>query len=163
LFLIIWFTRSFLIIWVSRLGKNNDYCGKTCDYISEYTITGYPLCTYLQTVQKRFEVTPLYLCSRREKTPEAVISFGEWNWKSCSAALQFRTPFDRLFSLLSHVHLRHFSFILNPKAVKCLHTFEIQNTANVVGIDEIAIYDYMFGKNMSKCKYAYFPLYKQVV
>ena len=23
--------------------KNNDYCGKTCDYISDYTIPGYPL------------------------------------------------------------------------------------------------------------------------
>ena len=76
------------------------------------------------------------------KQPNAVISFGEWNWKSCSAALQFRTPFDRFFSLLSHVHLRHFSFILNHKTVKCLQTFEIQNTANVVAIDEIATYDY---------------------
>jgi hypothetical protein len=27
-------------------------------------------------------------------------------------------------------------------AVKCLHTFEIQNTANVVAMDETAIYDY---------------------
>jgi hypothetical protein len=26
--------------------------------------------------------------------------------------------------------------------VKCLHTFEIQNTANVVAMDETAIYDY---------------------
>jgi hypothetical protein len=33
-------------------------------------------------------------------------------------------------------------FILNPKAVKCLHTFEIQNTANVVAMDETAIYYY---------------------
>jgi hypothetical protein len=32
--------------------------------------------------------------------------------------------------------------VLNPKAVKCLHTFEIQNTANVVAMDETAIYDY---------------------
>jgi hypothetical protein len=63
--------------------------------------------------------------------------------KSCSAALQFRTPFERFFfSFLSHVHLRPFSFILNPKVVKCLHTFEIQNTANVVAMDETAIYDY---------------------
>jgi hypothetical protein len=30
-----------------------------------------------------------------------------------------------------------------PKAVKCLHTFEIQNTANVVAMDETAIYDYL--------------------
>jgi hypothetical protein len=37
---------------------------------------------------------------------------------------------------------RPFSFILNPKAGKCLHTFEIQNTANVVAMDETAIYDY---------------------
>jgi hypothetical protein len=62
--------------------------------------------------------------------------------KSCSAALQFRTPCGRFLSCLSHVHLRPFSFILNPKAVKCLHTFEIQNTANVVAMDETAIYDY---------------------
>ena len=68
-------------------------------------------------------------------------SFEEWNWKTCSAALQFRTPFERFFSVLSHVHLRHFSFIRNPKAVKCLHTSEIQNTANVA-MDETAIYDY---------------------
>ena len=47
-----------------------------------------------------------------------------------------------IFCFLSHVHLRPFSFILNPKAVKCLHTFEIQNTANVVAMDETAIYDY---------------------
>jgi hypothetical protein len=32
--------------------------------------------------------------------------------------------------------------VLNPKAVKCLHTFEIQNTANVVVMNETAIYDY---------------------
>jgi hypothetical protein len=56
--------------------------------------------------------------------------------------LQFRTPFERCFSFLSHVHLRPFSFILNPNAVKCLHTFEIQNTDNVVAMDETAIYDY---------------------
>jgi hypothetical protein len=47
---------------------------------------------------------------------KAVISFEEWNWKSCSAALQFRTPFERFFYFLSLVHLRPFSFILNPKA-----------------------------------------------
>jgi hypothetical protein len=76
------------------------------------------------------------------KQSKAVISCEEWNWKSCSAALQFRTPFERFFSFLSHVNLRPFSFILNPKAVKCLHTFEIQNTANVVAMDETAIYDY---------------------
>ena len=39
------------------------------------------------------------------KQPKAVIFFGEWNWKSCSAALQFRTPFERFFSFLSHVVL----------------------------------------------------------
>lgn len=50
------------------------------------------------------------------KQSKAVISFEEWNWKSCSAALQFRTPFERFFCFLSHVHLRPFSFILNPKA-----------------------------------------------
>jgi hypothetical protein len=43
--------------------------------------------------------------------------------------LQFRTPCDRFFSFLSHVHLQPFSFILNLKALKCLHTFDIQNTA----------------------------------
>ena len=75
------------------------------------------------------------------KQSKAVISFEEWNWKGCSAALQFRTPFERFFSFLSHVHLRPFSFILNPKAVNCLHTFEIQNTANVVAMDETAIYE----------------------
>jgi hypothetical protein len=46
---------------------------------------------------------------------------------------------------------------------KCLHIFKIQNTANVVAMDETAIYDYSSVKNMSKCKYTYFPLYKQVV
>ena len=57
------------------------------------------------------------------KQSKAVISFEEWNWKSCSAALQFRTaPFERFFGFFSHVHLRPFSFILNPKAVKCFHT-----------------------------------------
>ena len=50
------------------------------------------------------------------KQSKAVISFEEWNWKSCSAALQFRTPCERCFSFLGHVHLRPFSFILNPKA-----------------------------------------------
>jgi hypothetical protein len=54
----------------------------------------------------------------------------------------FARPLIDFFSLLRHVHLRHFSFILNHKAVKCLHIFEIQNTAIVVAIDEIAIYDY---------------------
>jgi hypothetical protein len=66
------------------------------------------------------------------KQSKTVISFEEWNWKSCSAALQFRTPCERFFSFLSHVHLRPFSFILNPKAVKCLHTSEIQNTAKTL-------------------------------
>jgi hypothetical protein len=70
--------------------------------------------------------------------------------------------FERFFSFLSHVHLRPFSFILNPKAVKCLQAFEIQNTANVVAMDETVIYDYS-SVRMSKCKYTYFPLYKQVV
>jgi hypothetical protein len=102
-------------------------------------------------------------CIAERKQSNAVISFEEWNWKSCPAALQFRTPFERFFSFLSHVHLRPFSFILNPKAVKCLHIFKIQNTANVVAMDETAIYDYSSVKNMSKCKYTYFPLYKQVV
>ena len=105
-------------------GKVNDYCGKTCDYISFLKL---PLCIF--TVAER-------------KQSKAVICFEEWNWRSCSAALQFRTPFERLFSFLSQVHLRPFSFILNPKAVKCLHTFEIQNTTNVVAMDETAIYDY---------------------
>jgi hypothetical protein len=31
-------------------------------------------------------------------------------------ALQFRTPFERFCYFFSHVHLRPFSFILNPKA-----------------------------------------------
>jgi hypothetical protein len=57
--------------------KNNDYCGKTCDYISEYAIPGYRLCRASQTVQKRFEVTPLYFCSRREKTTRG----GNFLWK----------------------------------------------------------------------------------
>ena len=46
------------------------------------------------------------------KQSKAIISFEKWNWKSCSAALQFRTPFERFFCFLSHVHLRSFSFIL---------------------------------------------------
>jgi hypothetical protein len=50
------------------------------------------------------------------KQSKAVISFEEWNWKSCSAALQFLTPFERFFCFLSHLHLRPFSFILHPKA-----------------------------------------------
>ena len=54
----------------------------------------------------------------------------------------FARPVNDLFSFLSHVHLQPFSFILSLKAVKCLHTFEIQNTANVVDMDETAIYDY---------------------
>jgi hypothetical protein len=85
---------------------------KTCDYTSEYTIPGYPLCRASQTVQKRFEVTPLYLCSRREKTTWGGNFLWKMKLKSCSAALQFRTPFDQFFSFLSHVHLRHFSCIL---------------------------------------------------
>jgi hypothetical protein len=40
----------------------------TCDYISDYTIPGYPLRRASQTVQKLFEVTLLYLYCRREKT-----------------------------------------------------------------------------------------------
>jgi hypothetical protein len=47
--------------------KNNDCCGKTYDYISDYTISGYPLRRASQTVQKLFEVTLLLYC-RREKT-----------------------------------------------------------------------------------------------
>jgi hypothetical protein len=35
----------------------NDYCGRTYDYISDYTIPGYPLRRASQTVQKLFEVT----------------------------------------------------------------------------------------------------------
>ena len=88
------------------------------------------------------KLPPCIFTVAERKQSKAVISFVEWNWKSCSAALQFRTPCERFFSFLSHVHLRPFSFILNPKAVKCLHTFEIQNTANVVAMDETAIYDY---------------------
>jgi hypothetical protein len=34
----------------------------------DYTIPGYPLRMASQTVQKLFEVTPLYLCCRPEKT-----------------------------------------------------------------------------------------------
>ena len=37
-------------------------------YISDYTIPGYPLRRASQTFQKLFEVTPLYLYCRREKT-----------------------------------------------------------------------------------------------
>ena len=37
------------------------------DYISDYTIPGYPLRRASQTVQKFFEVTTLYLYCRREK------------------------------------------------------------------------------------------------
>jgi hypothetical protein len=95
-----------------------DYCGKTYDYISDYTIPGYPLRRASQTVQKLFEVTLLYLYCRREKTIKG----------------------GNFLSFLSHVHLRPFSFILNPKAVKCLHTFEIQNTANVVAMEEVKKY-----------------------
>ena len=40
------------------------------DYISDYTIPGYPLRRASQTVQKLFEVTLLYLYCRREKTIE---------------------------------------------------------------------------------------------
>jgi hypothetical protein len=43
----------------------NDYCGKTYDYISDYTIPGYPLRRASQTVQKLFEVTLLYLYCRQ--------------------------------------------------------------------------------------------------
>jgi hypothetical protein len=74
--------------------------------------------------------------------------------------------------------------VLNPKAVKCLHTFEIQNTANVVamGICNICrvshwIWDigdkpehdplnndnYIYIFRNIKTTYSYFPLYKQVV
>jgi hypothetical protein len=45
------------------------------------------------------------------KQSKVVISFEEWNWKSCSAALEFRKPCERFFSFLSHVHLQPFSFI----------------------------------------------------
>jgi hypothetical protein len=57
------------------------------------------------------------------KQSKAVISFEEWNWKSCSAALQFRTPCERCFSFLGHVHLRPFSFILNPKVMIGIFAF----------------------------------------
>jgi hypothetical protein len=66
------------------------------------------------------------------KQSKAVISFEEWNWKSCSAALQFRTPFERFFCFLSHVHLRPFSFILNPKA-ELMDETAIDDYSSVLG------------------------------
>jgi hypothetical protein len=56
---------------------------------------------------------------------KAVISFEERNWKMLFSGFAISHALWTIFSCLSHVHLRPFSFILNPKAVKCLHTFEI--------------------------------------
>lgn len=48
---------------------------------------------------KRFLKLPRCIFTVAErKQSGAVISFEEWNWKSCSAALQFRTPFELFFS-----------------------------------------------------------------
>ena len=47
---------------------------------------------------KRFLKLPRCIFTVAErKQSGAVIFFEEWNWKSCSAALQFRTPFERFF------------------------------------------------------------------
>jgi hypothetical protein len=66
------------------LGKINDYCGKH-DYISDYTIPGYPLRRASQTFQKLFEVTLLYLYCRREKT----IKGGNFLWRMKCSDLSF--------------------------------------------------------------------------
>jgi hypothetical protein len=84
------------------------------------------------------------------KQSKAVISFDEWNWKSCSAALQFRTPFERFFLLFK------------SRTSSALQFYpESQGRANGRSCN----WRLQFGKNMSKCKYTYmyFPLYKQVV
>jgi hypothetical protein len=84
------------------------------------------------------------------KQSKAVISFEEWNWKSCSAALQFRTPLERFFLLFK------------SRTSSALQFYsESQGRANGRNCN----WRLQFGMNMSKCKYTYmyFPLYKQVV
>jgi hypothetical protein len=54
----------------------------------------------------------------------------------------FNDYFIKIWFQLSNWFQTRKPLVLNPKAVKCLHTFEIQNTANVVAMDETAIYDY---------------------
>jgi hypothetical protein len=46
---------------------------------------------------------------------KAVISFEEWNWKSCSAALQFRTPFANspFYPSIRSSSPTYFTFISN--------------------------------------------------
>jgi hypothetical protein len=110
-----WLSDSQSHFWLSRLGKNNDCCGKTYDYISDYTIPGYPLRRASQTVQKLFEVTLLLYC-RREKT----IKGGNFLWrmkpKKFFSGFAISHALWTIFCFLSHVHLRPFSFILNPKS-----------------------------------------------
>ena len=53
----------------------------------------------LHKLLKRFLKLPRSIFTVAErKQSGAVISLEEWNWKSGSATLQFRTPFERFFS-----------------------------------------------------------------
>jgi hypothetical protein len=142
LFLIISFPKSFLIIWVSLREKLLITVAKHVIILVIIRSLAIPYAGPHKLVKSFLKLPRCIFTVAERKQSKAVISFEEGNWKSCSAALKFRTPLERFLSFLCHVHLRPFSFILSPKAVKCLHTFEIQNTANVVAMDKTAIYDY---------------------
>ena len=82
------------------------------------------------------------------KQSKAVISFEEWNWKSCSAAISHALwTIVLLFKSRTSSALQFYS--------------ESHGRANGRNCN----WRLQFGKNMSKCKYTYmyFPLYKQVV
>ena len=120
------------------------------DYISDYTISGYPLRRASQTAQKLFEVTLLYLYCRREKT----IKGGNFLW---------RMKLKKLFSgfAISHA-LWKIVLLFTSRTSSALQFYsESQGRAN----ERNCNWQLQFGKNMSKCKYTYmyFPLFKQVV
>ena len=107
--------------------KINDYCGKTYDYISDYTIPGYPLRRASQTVQKLFEVTLLYLYCRREKT----IKGGNFLW---------RMKLKKLFSGFAISHALWTIFLLFKSRTSSALQFYSESQAELM--DETAIDDY---------------------
>jgi hypothetical protein len=111
-----WLSDSQSHFWLSRLGK--QIMITVAKHMIILVIIRSLVTPYAgpHKLFKSFLKLPCCFTVAEKKRSKAVISFEEWNRKSCSAALQFRTPFERFICFLSHVHLRPFSFILNAKA-----------------------------------------------
>ena len=94
-----WLSDSQSHFWISRLGK------KIIITVAKHMIILVIIRSLVtpyagpHKLFKSFLKLPCCIFTVAErKQSKAVISFEEWNRKSCSAALQFRTPFERSFA-----------------------------------------------------------------